>query len=456
MNYLQLSSFAAITGTFFMELIYIYLYVLYRERFMGLWISSWTVFFVRVILFDSGLINWKETPLDIILYQMIYILCTFLFLYGTHVFIERSLTRYWKYIVLITIGLSIIFSFSQVPLSIKLVPPTWFATVVLIHAGTIFINIKTRGMGRYITGGAFIVWGIFTALIPLYAYNDELPWWISLICGISRLFIAIGIISVYFEKTRADLIINQESLQQTNRELNNFCHSVAHDLKAPLLLINRISGQLMQGHSDKLNSVEHELIQHMQEKSVEVIKITDHLLELCKMSEMPMKVELIQLETLFREVYDELIKIQPERQVEFRTKQLPVIYGDTVMIKLLVRNILSNALKFTRNRKQAIIEVDTKEAEDNYVISVKDNGAGFDMRYSSKLFGVFERLHSDNEFEGSGVGLAISQKILKRHNGKAWLTGKVDEGAVFSFRFPKLLPQHHSMSMLVAPDTMVS
>ncbi len=456
MDFFQLSAFGAIIGTLSIVLLYIYLYLLYHERYMGMWAISWTAFFSRIVIFDSGLFHFKDSALGYFAYQLLYIICCILFIYSAHLFINKLPNKYWLYSIAVTAVSSAAFSLMQLPAVYKLAPSAWLGCSVLFYTGTTFINIKTRGIGKYITGGAFFLWSILTAATPFMAYNNELVWQVSLFCGILRLFITSGTLMVYFEKTRAELIEHFDTLQQLNRELNNFCHSVSHDLKAPLLLINKLTGCLARGCSDKLDHNEHELIQHIQEKSTEVIKITDHLLELCKMAEMPMKIEIIKLETLFREVYDELIKLQPGRQVEFKIKQLPAINGDTIMIKLLIRNILSNALKFTRNRRQAIIEVDAKEVEDNYVISVKDNGAGFDMRYSSKLFGVFERLHSDNEFEGSGVGLAISQKILKRHNGKAWLTGKVDEGAVFSFRFPKLLPQQHSVSMLVAPDTAVS
>lgn len=228
-----------------------------------------------------------------------------------------------------------------------------------------------------------------------------------------------------------------ESLKQANRELDSFCYSVAHDLKAPLLSLNKLTEFLELDYSERLDREGHELIANIQEKSTEVIQIIEHLLDFSRMCEMQMNIETINLEQLFSEVYAELIKLEPQREVEFTIQHLPNIYGDPVMIKLLVSNILSNALKYTRNKKQACIVATSVENEREYIISIKDNGVGFDMRYSAKLFSVFQRLHSQNEFEGSGVGLAISQKILKRHHGTAWMTGKVDEGATFYFSFPK-------------------
>ena len=228
-----------------------------------------------------------------------------------------------------------------------------------------------------------------------------------------------------------------ESLTQANKELDSFCYSVSHDLKAPLLSIGKLTEYLALDYSSALDSEGQQLIHTIQEKSLEVIHIIDRLLEFSRMCEMQIQLEDIHLEELFLTVYHELMKLQPERQVSFQLGHLPTISGDPLMIKLLVLNIISNALKYTSNKEHAVITISSCEQKNDYIISIKDNGAGFDMRYAGRLFEVFERLHSQREFEGSGVGLAISQKILKRHHGKAWMTGAVDEGATFYFSFPK-------------------
>lgn len=238
-------------------------------------------------------------------------------------------------------------------------------------------------------------------------------------------------------RTHIKLKQQTESLLSANHELDSFCYSVSHDLKAPLLSINKLTEYLTDDYKDKLGGDGNELIANIQEKSQEVIAIIDHLLELSHMSEMQMKKETIHLDRLFQEVYDELIKLESPRQITFNVAPLPNIQADPVMFKLLIINILSNSLKYTHNKKSPVIEVSSFDNNTETVIAVKDNGAGFDMRYAARLFKVFQRLHSDKEFKGSGVGLAISQKILKRHNGKAWLTGEVDKGATFYFSLPK-------------------
>lgn len=228
-----------------------------------------------------------------------------------------------------------------------------------------------------------------------------------------------------------------ESLLAANRELDSFCYSVSHDLKAPLLSIRKLTEYFTADYKDKLGNDGNELLDNIREKSQEVIDTIDHLLELSRTSEMQMNKEAIHLDRLFREVYEELIKLEPPRQITFTLDFLPDIQADPVMFRLLITNILSNSLKYTRHKKNAAIEVFSFDHGNETVVAVKDNGAGFDMRYAARLFKVFQRLHSDNEFKGSGVGLAISQKIVKRHNGKAWITGEVDKGATFYFSLPK-------------------
>jgi two-component system sensor histidine kinase/response regulator len=228
-----------------------------------------------------------------------------------------------------------------------------------------------------------------------------------------------------------------ESLKEANRELDSFCYSVSHDLKAPLLSIQKLIDYFEADYRDKMDDDGHELLVTIREKSTEVVDIVDHLLELSKMSEMQMKKEPIPLEKLFRDVFDELMKNETNRQVRFCHQQLPVINGDPLMIKLLVQNVLSNAIKYTRNEETTIIKVFSSENDIEYIISIEDNGVGFNMMYSSRLFGIFQRLHSQSEFEGTGVGLSICQRILKRHSGSAWMTGEEGRGATFHFSFPK-------------------
>lgn len=229
-----------------------------------------------------------------------------------------------------------------------------------------------------------------------------------------------------------------QSLWEANKELDSFCYSIAHDLKAPLLSISKLIEYLYCDYIDKLGDDANNLIINIQKKSSELTAIIDHLLEFSHMCELQMNLEEIDMNILFKSVSSELLLTQPpSRVIDIGIQNLPIITGDTIMLRLLITNILSNSIKYTSTQEITKIDIDLTENLSNYVFCISDNGVGFDMKYSSRLFQVFQRLHSSKEFEGSGVGLSICQRILKRHNGKAWMTGEVDKGASFYFSLPK-------------------
>jgi signal transduction histidine kinase len=230
----------------------------------------------------------------------------------------------------------------------------------------------------------------------------------------------------------------EESLKEANKELDSFCYTVSHDLKSPLLSLNKLVEFLSSDHLSQLDQDGRELVLNIQEKSSEVINTVDRLLEFSKMCEMKIHCEMFNLNEMFLDIFNDLKNLEPHRKISLNIESLPLVYGDRVMIRLLILNILSNAFKYTRHKDAAIIDIRSVEGKNEYIFSINDNGAGFDMRYSSRLFGVFQRLHSKDEFDGSGVGLAICQRIVKRHNGKAWMTGEIDKGATFYFCLPKI------------------
>jgi two-component system, sensor histidine kinase and response regulator len=229
-----------------------------------------------------------------------------------------------------------------------------------------------------------------------------------------------------------------QSLSEANKELDSFCYSIAHDLKAPLLSISKLIEYLYCDYSDKFDEDANTLITNIQKKSLELTDIIDHLLEFSRMCEFEMNLEEIDVNVLFKSVYSELLLTQPSsRVIDISIQTMPIIIGDTIMMRILITNILSNSIKYTSTKEISKIDISFTENHSNLVFCIKDNGVGFDMKYSSRLFQVFQRLHSSKEFEGSGVGLSICQRILKRHNGKAWMTGEVDKGTSFYFSFPK-------------------
>lgn len=239
-------------------------------------------------------------------------------------------------------------------------------------------------------------------------------------------------------RVKAHIKIQRQAkkLEDSYKELDSFCYTVAHDLKAPLFSIRKLCEYLEADYYDKLGEDGHELIGHIQNKSSEVVVLVNRLLEFARFSHMDLNLEPVNLTEFFNDIFEELMRLTPNRKIQFSVAQIPAVKADRLMIRQLITNILSNAIKYTRKKKNAKIDVGS-EVEGGFVtVFVRDNGAGFDMRYADKLFKVFERLHSQNEFEGTGAGLAIAQRIVQRHGGTIWMTGEVGKSATCYFRLP--------------------
>ena len=163
-------------------------------------------------------------------------------------------------------------------------------------------------------------------------------------------------------------------------------------------------------------------------------QLIDDILQLSRAGRQKMNISKLDLESLFRNIFGELKLSNTGRNVRLEVKPLPMVYGDCTLLQQVISNLLANAFKFTAPRQTAIIEVGGKKGKnDENIYYVKDNGVGFDMKYSGKLFGLFQRLHGQDEFEGTGVGLSIVQRVIRRHGGDVWAEGKVDQGATVYF-----------------------
>lgn len=235
--------------------------------------------------------------------------------------------------------------------------------------------------------------------------------------------------------TRVQQRISQ--LEAANRELEAFSYSVSHDLKAPIRAIDGFSRILMTEHTAQLDAEGHRLLEVICTNTKIMGELIDDLLALSYLGRKRMRKTLFNLGALSRQVFNSLKVMAPKRHIQLTVKNLPPAYGDLSLINQVMINFLANAIKFTKSRKNAIIEVGgcTKGMETVYY--VKDNGIGFDERYSHHLFGAFQRLHGSEEYEGTGIGLAIIHRVIQRHGGRVWAEGKVGQGATFYFSLPK-------------------
>jgi PAS domain S-box-containing protein len=223
-------------------------------------------------------------------------------------------------------------------------------------------------------------------------------------------------------------------LEAANRELEAFSYSISHDLRAPLRAINGFTRILVEDFSEGLDPAAINYMRRVQSSAVKMGQLIDELLQFSRVSRQEMKQEPVDLARLIPEVFAELREGHPdERQIDLTIEPLPCVPGDLSLLKQVFVNLLGNAIKYTRNRSQARIEVGVQMQNGEEVFFVRDNGAGFDMRYAERLFGVFQRLHREEEFEGTGVGLAIVDRIIQKHGGRIWAEAAVDQGATFYF-----------------------
>ncbi|NJM70706.1 MAG: GAF domain-containing protein [Scytonema sp. RU_4_4] len=223
-------------------------------------------------------------------------------------------------------------------------------------------------------------------------------------------------------------------LQAVNKELEAFCYSVSHDLRAPLRGIDGFSQALLEDYFDLLDATGQDYLRRIRGATHRMGQLIDDLLNLSRVTRSDMHPEPVDLSLLASGICTELQQSQPERHVDFTIQTGLVAQGDSHLLRVLLVNLLNNAWKFTSKHPQARIEFGASKSEsDVSVYFVRDDGAGFDMTYANKLFGPFQRLHGMNEFPGNGIGLATVQRIVHRHGGRVWAQGAVEQGATFYF-----------------------
>lgn len=226
-------------------------------------------------------------------------------------------------------------------------------------------------------------------------------------------------------------------LEAVNRELESFSYSVSHDLRAPLRAISGFAQAVVEDYAPRLDDEGKRFLGLIQDNAHRMGQLIDDLLTFSRLGRQQLMETQIDLGALANGVFEELIAQTPGRKIRFTTRSVPPALGDKAMIRQVLMNLLANAIKFTRPRAEAVIEFGYLPELEGGAYFVKDDGVGFDMQYVDKLFGVFQRLHSAAEFEGTGVGLAIVYRIITRHGGRVWAEGRVDQGATFYFTLPE-------------------
>ena len=225
-------------------------------------------------------------------------------------------------------------------------------------------------------------------------------------------------------------------IRAANKELEAFSYSVSHDLRTPLRAIDGFSQILLEDHREKLDKEGRRVLDIIRDNTGRMGELISDLLALSRLGRKEIIKKDINMEELTRNIFEELRSAAPQTKIKMKINTLPSAFGDESLIREVLANLISNAIKFSRNEKSPVIEVGGKSENNENIYYVKDNGVGFDMKYSDKLFGVFQRLHSQQEFKGTGVGLAIVRRIIERHGGRGEAEGKVNKGATFYFTLP--------------------
>jgi light-regulated signal transduction histidine kinase (bacteriophytochrome) len=225
-------------------------------------------------------------------------------------------------------------------------------------------------------------------------------------------------------------------LEAANKELEAFAYSVSHDLRAPLRSVRGFSEVLLERYSDRLDAAGKEFLNRICQSSAHMDRLIEDLLKFSRISRAELHRQPVDLSSMVQNLCDDLAKADPQRDVKFAVESGITVSGDERLLRIAMDNLVRNAWKFSGKKESARIEFGSVQAPEQ-AYYVRDNGAGFDMRYAGKLFRVFQRLHSTAEFPGTGIGLATVQRIIHRHGGRVWADAAVDQGATFFLSLPQ-------------------
>jgi len=305
-------------------------------------------------------------------------------------------------------------------------------TAIGIFAAWLMSRTITKPLNQLIAAARLISEGNYSSPVPVDVHqNDELG-------QLANAFnIMLGQVSLTHHELESKVEKRTSQLENVNKELEAFSYSVSHDLRTPLRAINGYSIMLKEDYESELDSEGRRILRNIIINAKMMGQLIDDLLAFSRLGKKELVRKQVDMYVLATTVINELLQHEPENKYHVRIGDLPGAEADEFMIKQVLVNLVSNAIKYSSKKEAPSIEIGAMDETNRTVYYVKDNGAGFDMAYADKLFGVFQRLHSQEEFEGTGVGLALAKRIIDKHLGAIWAEGREAEGAVFYFSLPK-------------------
>jgi two-component system, sensor histidine kinase and response regulator len=234
------------------------------------------------------------------------------------------------------------------------------------------------------------------------------------------------------EELEKKIIERTRQLENSNKELESFSYSVAHDLRAPLRAVNSYAQILKEDYEQYIDADGKQVLKNIHNNATKMGALIDELLTFSRLGRKEIHKTTIDMNTMLQSIVDDF-KQTTQVQAAIHIGSMPVVQADYTLLHQVLVNLLSNAIKYSAKKEHPVVEIFTEQQDGKTVFVIKDNGAGFDMQFADKLFGVFQRLHSEKEFEGNGVGLAIVHRIISKHGGRVWAEGKENMGATFYF-----------------------
>jgi light-regulated signal transduction histidine kinase (bacteriophytochrome) len=306
-------------------------------------------------------------------------------------------------------------------------PPDRLPLVRALHGESVQVEMMVQHPGP--ARGVFLE----VSARPLKDNDGNLGGGVAVLRDITERKAAERQIQTLNQSLEGRVIERTAELKVANEELEAFTYSVSHDLRAPIRHISGFAKIVGEKFRSSLPAEAHEHLQLIVQAAQRMGQMVDEMLKLARLGRQALEVETTGLTSLTADVVALLAPEIEGRQVKWKIDDLPFVECDPILMRQVFQNLISNALKYSRPRFPAVIEIGQTEKDGEKVIFVKDNGVGFDMKYSGKLFGVFQRMHLAEEFEGNGIGLATVERIIKKHGGRVWVEAEMDRGATFYF-----------------------